>query len=283
MLFTMIYQISNVFAGYLPQKNSEILAAVSLSESTVIFLGHYVFFNIACALYTLGSQASGAQEHKYLGLLLQRSIWISCVLSIPIVVLWMNTENILALFNQEKNIIGIAKKYMLVSYAVIPAFILTFPLENLIEMMDILYPVAVIYFLANLVAASVGYLTCFIFNWGVYVIPLMPVSAFCTITFALIVYCKCSSLFNRIWPGFKWAGFQQWNTYFYYGLPILLTEWGLNVQVYASGLTRKIQPLRLVHTRQLSRFFGHMLSVMCHVSRRNVPKSGIFPLFGSQV
>ena len=195
----------------------------------------------------------------------------------------MNTENILALFNQEKNIIGIAKKYMLVSYAVIPAFILTFPLENLIEMMDILYPVAVIYFLANLVAASVGYLTCFIFNWGVYVIPLMPVSAFCTITFALIVYCKCSSLFNRIWPGFKWAGFQQWNTYFYYGLPILLTEWGLNVQVYASGLTRKIQPLRLVHTRQLSRFFGHMLSVMCHVSRRNVPKSGIFPLFGSQV
>ena len=38
-----------------------------------------------------------------------------------------------------------------------------------------------------------------------------------------------------------------------------------------------------MRTCQLSRFFGHMLSVMCRVSRRNVPRSGIFPLFGSQV
>ena len=235
MLFTLIYQISNVFAGYLPQKNSEILAAVSLTESIVIFLGHYVFFNITCALYTLASQANGAQENKYLGLLLQRSIWISCLLAIPIAILWLNTENILAIFNQEKNIIDISVKYMAVSYAIIPAFIITFPLENILEMMDVLYPVALIYFLANIVAVSVGYLTCFVFDWGVYSIPLIPVSAFYTITLALIVYCKYSSLFNRIWPGFKWAGFQQWDTYFYYGVPILLTEWGINVQVYASG------------------------------------------------
>ena len=46
LLFTLIYQTSNIFAGYLPQKNSEILAAVSLTESIVIFIGHYVFFNI---------------------------------------------------------------------------------------------------------------------------------------------------------------------------------------------------------------------------------------------
>ena len=235
MLFTMIYQTSNIFAGYLPQENSEILAAVSLTESIVIFLGHYVFFNITCALYTLASQANGAEENKYLGLLLQRSIWISCLLSIPIAILWMNTENILALFNQESNIIDIASKYMAVSYAIIPAFIVTFPMENLLEMMDILYPIVVIYFLANLVAAAVGYLACFILHWGIYAIPLIPVSAFYTITFALIVYCKCFSLFNKICPGFNCAGFQQWYTYFYYGVPILLTEWGLNVQVYASG------------------------------------------------
>ena len=100
LLFTLIYQTSNIFAGYLPQKNSEILAAVSLTESIVIFIGHYVFFNITSALYTLASQANGAQENKYLGLLLQRSFCISVFLSIPIIIVWLNTENILILSNQ---------------------------------------------------------------------------------------------------------------------------------------------------------------------------------------
>ncbi|KAI6646254.1 Multidrug and toxin extrusion protein 1 isoform X1 [Oopsacas minuta] len=235
VLFTLIYQISDIFAGYLPQKNSELLAAVSLTESIVIFIGHYVFLNITSALYTLASQANGAQENKYLGLLVQRSIWISFLLSIPITIVWLNTENILAIFNQDRNIIELASKYMSVSYAIIPAFILTFSLENLIEMMDVLYPMVVVYILGNVVAAIVGYITCFVLDWGIYAIPIIPISAFYTIAIATFFYCKYSSLFKRIWPGWKWAGFKQWKTYLYYGVPILLTEWGLNIQVYASG------------------------------------------------
>ena len=101
LLFTLIYQTSNIFAGYLPQKNSEILAAVSLTESIVIFICHYVFFNITSCSCTLShSQANGAQENKYLGMLLQRSFCISVFLSIPIIIVWLNTENMLILSNQ---------------------------------------------------------------------------------------------------------------------------------------------------------------------------------------
>ena len=236
LLFTLIYQTSNIFAGYLPQKNSEILAAVSLTESIVIFIGHYVFFNITSALYTLASQANGAQENKYLGLLLQRSFCISVFLSIPIIIVWLNTENILILFNQDINIIQLASKYISVTYVIIPAFIVTFSLENLIEMMDVLYPLVVIYLLANIVAVIVGYVMCFVLDWGIYAIPIISSSAFYTVAIGLVIYCKYfSNIFERIWPGWKLACFTKWGTYLHYGIPILLTEWGLNVQVYMSA------------------------------------------------
>ena len=186
LLFTLIYQTSNIFAGYLPQKNSEILAAVSLTESIVIFIGHYVFFNITSALYTLASQANGAQEDKYLGLLLQRSFCISLFLSIPIIIVWLNTDNIPIIFNLSINIIQLASKYMSMTYVIIPAFIVTF--------------------------------------------------SFYTIAIALVIYCRYfSNIFKKIWPGWKLACFTKWDTYFYYGIPILLIEWGLNVQVYMSA------------------------------------------------
>ena len=236
LLFTLIYQTSNIFAGYLPQKNSEILAAVSLTESIVIFIGHYVFFNITSALYTLASQANGAQEDKYLGLLLQRSFCISLFLSIPIIIVWLNTDNILIIFNQNINIIQLASKYMSMTYVIIPAFIVTFSLQNLIEMMDVLYPLVVIYLLGNVVAVLVGYITCFVLDWGIYAIPIILTSAFYTIAIALVIYCRYfSNIFKKIWPGWKLACFTKWDTYFYYGIPILLTEWGLNVQVYMSA------------------------------------------------
>ena len=236
LLFTLIYQTSNIFAGYLPQKNSEILAAVSLTESIVIFIGHYVFFNITSALYTLASQANGAQENKYLGLLMQRSFCISVFLSIPIIIVWLNTENILILFNQDINIIQLASKYISVTYVIIPAIIVTFSLESLIEMMDVLYPLVVIYLLANIVAVIVGYVTCFVLDWGIYAIPIISSSAFYTVAIGLVIYCKYfSNIFERIWPGWKLACFTKWGTYLHYGIHILLTEWGLNVQVYMSA------------------------------------------------
>ena len=236
LLFTLIYQTSNIFAGYLPQKNSEILAAVSLTESIVIFIGHYVLLNITSALYTLASQANGAQENKYLGLLLQRSFCISVFLSIPIIIVWLNTDNILIIFNQDINIIQLASKYMSVTYVMIPAFIVTFSLQNIMEMMDVLYPLVVIYLVGNIIAVIIGYITCFVLDWGIYAIPIMPTSAFYTVAISLVIYCRYfSDIFKKIWPGWKLACFTKWDTYFYYGIPILLTEWGLNVQVYMSA------------------------------------------------
>ena len=236
LLSILTFQTSKIFAGYLPLKNNGVLTAISLTESIVMFFGIYVLFNISSALCTLASQANGAQENKYLGLLLQRSFCISLFLSIPIIVVWLNTENFLIVFNQDINIIRLASKYMSVTYVIIPAFIVTFSLENLIEMMGVLYPLVVIYLVGNIIAVIVGYITCFILDWGIYAIPIMPISAFYTIAIALVIYCRyCSGIFERIWHGWKLECFTKWDTFFYYGIPILLTEWGLSVQVYMSA------------------------------------------------
>ena len=182
-----------------------------------------MYSSILLLLYTLLHHKR--KEKKYLGLLLQRSFCISIFLSIPIIIVWSNTDNFLIIFNQDIKIIQLASKYMSVTYVIIPAFIITFSLENLIEMMNVLYPLVVIYLVGNIIAVIIGYITCFVLDWGIYAILIMPTSAFYTIAIALVIYCKYfSNIFKKIWPGWKLACFTKWDTYFYYGILILLTE-----------------------------------------------------------
>ena len=235
ILFTMLMQMTIIFAGYLPQENSEILAGVSLAQSFIIFFGFFVFVNLTSALHTLASQANGAEENKYLGLLLQRSIWISLFISLPVAIIWANTENVLAIFNQNDRIIETARKYISISYALIPAFIIIFVFQNLIEMMNILKPIVLIFSIGNVVAGLVGYLTCFVLKWEVYSIPIIMILSLYSVAIGLFVYCKCFGIFDRIWHGWKLAGFYCWGKYLYYGVPILFTELALNIQVYGSG------------------------------------------------
>ena len=93
--------ISLQFSGH---KDRDLLASVGLGISFSNAFGLTVIIGIDFAFQTLCSQAYGAKNPRRMGILLQRSIVILLVLSMPILTVWLNAENVLVLFGQDKKV-----------------------------------------------------------------------------------------------------------------------------------------------------------------------------------
>ena len=66
---------------------------------------------MASALDTLSGQSYGAKQYHMLGIHMQRAMFVLLLVSIPLSVIWANTEIILIAFGQEANIAAEAGKY----------------------------------------------------------------------------------------------------------------------------------------------------------------------------
>ena len=93
--------ISLQFSGH---KDRDLLASVGLGISFSNAFGFTVIIGIDFAFQTLCSQAYGAKNPRRMGILLQRSIVILLVLSMPILSVWLNAENVLLVFRQDAQV-----------------------------------------------------------------------------------------------------------------------------------------------------------------------------------
>lgn len=91
---------------------SEILAAAGLGYLWANVTANSILFGLASALETLSSQANGAKNYPRLGILLQRSFYISIVVIIPISILWWFSPQVFLILRQEPGISQISGEYM---------------------------------------------------------------------------------------------------------------------------------------------------------------------------
>ena len=99
--YHMIHMISLFFAGRVGKLE---LAAGTLALSFINVTGPSLFIGLGSAVETLCSQAFGARNYRLVGVVLQRGVWIlglTCILAWS---LWVNTELLLLLVHQEKNV-----------------------------------------------------------------------------------------------------------------------------------------------------------------------------------
>ena len=93
--------ISLFFAGRVGKLE---LAAGTLALSFINVTGPSLFIGLGSAVETLCSQAFGARNYRLVGVVLQRGVWIlglTCILAWS---LWVNSELLLLLVHQEKNV-----------------------------------------------------------------------------------------------------------------------------------------------------------------------------------
>ena len=96
-----VSMISLFFAGRLGEVE---LAAGTLAISFINITGPSLFFGLASAVETLCSQAFGARNYSLVGVVLQRGVWILGITCILTWTLWINTERLLLLVHQKKNV-----------------------------------------------------------------------------------------------------------------------------------------------------------------------------------
>ena len=97
----MVNMISLFFAGRVGEVE---LAAATLALSFINVTGPSLFIGLSSAVETLCSQAFGAKNYHFVGVVLQRGVWIlglTCILAWS---LWVNTELLLLLIQQEETI-----------------------------------------------------------------------------------------------------------------------------------------------------------------------------------
>ena len=99
--YHMIHMISLFFAGRVGKLE---LAAGTLALSFINVTGPSLFIGLGSAVETLCSQAFGARNYRLVGVVLQRGVWIlglTCILAWS---LWVNTELLLLLVQQEETV-----------------------------------------------------------------------------------------------------------------------------------------------------------------------------------
>ncbi|KAJ0267250.1 Protein DETOXIFICATION 16 [Hirschfeldia incana] len=100
--------ISVMFVGHL---GSLPLSAASIATSFASVTGFSFLMGTASALDTLCSQSYGAKMYGMLGIQMQRAMFVLILLSVPISIIWFNTEHLLLFVGQDKSIATLAGSY----------------------------------------------------------------------------------------------------------------------------------------------------------------------------
>ena len=108
-----------------------------------------MFANVSClsiligmssAVETLGSQHNGAGNYKEVGIVLQRSILILAVITLPIIILWFFTADIFRLLQVEENVCVVINKFIRIRSLTIPIDIVNESYEKYLMSIGVMQP-----------------------------------------------------------------------------------------------------------------------------------------------
>uniref|UniRef100_A0A0D3EAC5 Protein DETOXIFICATION n=1 Tax=Brassica oleracea var. oleracea TaxID=109376 RepID=A0A0D3EAC5_BRAOL len=100
--------ISVMFVGHLGPLP---LSAASIATSFASVTGFSFLMGTASALDTLCGQSFGAKMFGMLGIQMQRAMFVLTLLSVPLSIIWFNTEHLLLFVGQDKSIATLAGSY----------------------------------------------------------------------------------------------------------------------------------------------------------------------------
>ncbi|KAJ9651648.1 hypothetical protein H2198_009091 [Neophaeococcomyces mojaviensis] len=98
------------------------LGAVSLASMTANITGYAIYQGLATSLDTLCAQAYGSGRKKLVGLQMQRMTWFLWLLTIPIGIIWLLADKILAIIVPEKEVAHLAGLYLKIVLAGAPGY-----------------------------------------------------------------------------------------------------------------------------------------------------------------
>jgi MATE family multidrug resistance protein len=223
--------INLAFAGHYSDENgnkSAVFAAMSLSNLFATVSCRSVLIGMSSAVETLGSQNNGAGNYKQVGILLQRSLLVLSVLSIPLLFLWIFVGDIFRLIGVEETVCGLIERFLFIRAFAVPLDIVMFSYEKYLMAIGVMSPCTWgnLSFICSIFVLNVT----FVFGLGLHYECLMW--SFCL---ALLLSCVVQIALSLRYPEvqrtlqpFSAEAWQDWKEFVLLGLPatvMLCSEW----------------------------------------------------------
>ncbi|PON31482.1 Multi antimicrobial extrusion protein [Parasponia andersonii] len=232
-----LQMISVMFVGHLGELS---LSGASMATSFASVTGFSLLTGMASALDTLSGQSYGAKQYHMMGIHMQRAMVVVLLVSIPLAVIWANTEPILVTLGQDSDIAAEAGKYARFMVPSIFAHGLLQCLDRFLQTQNIVFPMMVSSGITTLLHILVCWVLVFKSGLGSRGAALANSFSYWINVLLLALYVKFSSLCSKTWTGFSKEALHNVVTFLKLAIPsavmVCLEMWSFEMMVLLSGL-----------------------------------------------
>ncbi|KAI5363218.1 putative multi antimicrobial extrusion protein [Septoria linicola] len=197
------------------------LGAVSLGSMTANITGYAVYHGLATSLDTLCAQAYGSGKKKLVGLQLQRMVFFLWSITIPIAIIWLSAEQILAVIVPEKEIAVLAGNYLKVLVIGAPGYAAFEAAKRYVQAQGRFGATLYVLLIAAPLNVLMHYLFVWHFGWGFIGCPIAVAITECLMPILLFLYVRFVGGME-CWPGFTRKAFVNWGPMVRLALPGLV-------------------------------------------------------------
>eukprot|EP00794_Sanderia_malayensis_P021187 gene21187-23264_t len=240
------------FAG---QDGETSLAAVGLGTSFGNVFGYALIIGLDSATATLCSQAYGAKNYRRFGIIIQRSLIIQLMVGFTALAFSINSENILLLLQQDKDVSRLAETFILYRMPSLIVSVKKFAwfgsrlfqavyrtLMSYLTSQHIVLPLVAISIINVIICVISNFVLVSVLKLGVIGCSIALNICFFTLCLSTVAYIKIKKVY-KAWPGWSWECLLQWRQFFSLALPgalMIIFDWTTaEVGVVLLGLVGK--------------------------------------------
>ncbi|GAB4834337.1 Protein DETOXIFICATION 49 [Ancistrocladus abbreviatus] len=236
----LLYSRSMISMLFLGRLGELPLAGGSLAIGFANITGYSILSGLAMGMEPLCGQAFGAKRYKLLGPVMQRTVLLLLLASVPISFLWLNMKKILLFCGQEDDIATEAQSYILYSLPDLISQSLMHPIRIYLRSQSITLPLTYCATLAILLHIPINYFLVTTFNLGTKGVALSGVWTNFNLVAFLIIYIILSGIYTNTWFPFSSECLNDWKSLMNLAVPscvsVCLEWWWYEIMILLCGL-----------------------------------------------
>ncbi|XP_037106043.1 multidrug and toxin extrusion protein 1-like [Syngnathus acus] len=241
MIFT-ISVVSMVFCGHLGKVE---LAAVSLSIAVFNVAGLSIGVGLSLTCDTLISQTYGSGNLKRVGVILQRGILILLLACFPCWAVLINTEPILIVAKQSREVASLSQLYVKISMPALPAALMYQLQGRYLQNQGIIWPQVITGAIGNILNAVINYVFLHVLHLGVAGSAAANSISQYVLAVVLFIYINWKGLHKATWGGWSVDCLQEWGPFIKLAIPsmlmVCLESWLFEVGGFIAGTISEIE------------------------------------------
>ncbi|KAK9698628.1 hypothetical protein RND81_08G119000 [Saponaria officinalis] len=229
--------ISMLFLGHIGELA---LAGGSLAIGFANITGYSILSGLAMGMEPICGQAFGAKKYKTLGLIMQRTILLLLLASLPISLLWLNMKKILLFCYQDEKIASQAQCYIIFNIPDLITLSFLHPIRIYLRTQSITRPLTYSASFAIFLHIPVNYFFVIHLNLGVKGVALSSIITNFTLVTSLIIYIILSGIYTNTWCAISFDCLKGWKTLINLAIPscisVCLEWWWYEIMILLCGL-----------------------------------------------